>query len=101
MTFSPGRRYGLTGPNGAGNSTFMRILTGDEEADSGRIGLPDKVGILRQDQHAFDEHLVMDTIIQGNRRLWAVNQEKEMLYAKGDSLTEADGERLAELNDRR
>ena len=63
MTFSPGRRYGLTGPNGAGKSTFMRILTGDEDADSGRIGLPDKVGILRQDQHAFDEHTVMDTII--------------------------------------
>ena len=97
MTFSPGRRYGLTGPNGAGKSTFMRILTGEESADSGRIGLPDKVGILRQDQHAFDAFTVMDTVIQGNARLWTVNQEKEVLYAKGEALTEADGERLAEL----
>jgi ATPase subunit of ABC transporter with duplicated ATPase domains len=97
MTFSPGRRYGLTGPNGAGKSTFMRILTGDEDADSGRIGLPEKVGILRQDQHAFDAFCVMDTVIQGNARLWAANQEKEMLYAKGENLTDADGERLAEL----
>ncbi|MDE0881684.1 MAG: ATP-binding cassette domain-containing protein [Myxococcota bacterium] len=97
MTFSPGRRYGLTGPNGAGKSTFMRILTGEEPADSGRISLPEKVGILRQDQHAYDAFTVMDTVIQGNDRLWKVNVEKEEIYAKGDAITDADGERLAEL----
>lgn len=97
MTFSPGRRYGLTGPNGAGKSTFMRILTGEEPADSGRISLPEKVGILRQDQHAYDAFTMMDTVIQGNARLWKVNVEKEEIYAKGDAITDADGERLAEL----
>jgi ATPase subunit of ABC transporter with duplicated ATPase domains len=97
IALSPGRRYGLTGPNGAGKSTLMRILSADEEQDSGTISLPQRIGILRQDQYAFDAFTVMDSVLQGNAKLWAVNQEKEMIYAKGEAITDADGERLAEL----
>ena len=70
-TFLPGRRYGLTGPNGAGKSTFMKILTGDIEPSKGDVTRPKKVGILRQDQFAFDAHRVIDTVIMGNTVLWS------------------------------
>ena len=95
--FSPGNNYGLTGPNGCGKSTFMKILIGDEEPDSGHVSRPPRTGWLRQDHYAFDEFTVMDTVLQGNPRLWAAMQEKEVIYAKGDDITEEDGERLGEL----
>ena len=95
-TFIAGRRYGLTGPNGAGKSTFMKLLTGELEAQRGTVSRPDKIGVLRQDQYAFDAHRVIDTVIMGNRRLWTALQERELLYAKAD-LTDADGMRLGEL----
>ncbi|MEC7750681.1 MAG: ATP-binding cassette domain-containing protein [Myxococcota bacterium] len=97
ISFNPGKRYGLTGPNGAGKSTLMRILCGAEVQDSGQLSIPDRLGILRQDQNAFDAFNVMDTVLQGNQRLFQANQEKEALYAKGELLTDADGERLGEL----
>ena len=97
IVFTPGNRYGLTGPNGAGKSTFMRILAGDVEPDSGQIILPDRMGILRQDQYAFDEYTVMDTVIQGNGRLWKAMEEKEVIYAKGDAIDSDDDIRLGEL----
>lgn len=97
IAFTPGRRYGLTGPNGSGKSTLMRILCGDEVQDHGQLSVPDRLGILRQDQNAFDAYTVMDTVLQGNNKLWQANQEKEALYAKGDLLTDADGERLGDL----
>ena len=95
-TFSRGRRYGLTGPNGAGKSTFMKLLTGEIPAQQGTVVRPEKLGILRQDQFAFDEFRVIDTVIMGNGRLWRALEEREVLYSKGD-LTHEDGMRLGEL----
>ena len=69
-TFSAGRRYGLTGPNGAGKSTFMKLLTGELDPQQGTVVRPKKLGVLRQDQYAFDTYRVIDTVIMGNRRLW-------------------------------
>jgi ATPase subunit of ABC transporter with duplicated ATPase domains len=95
-TFSTGRRYGLTGPNGAGKSTFMKLLTGEQPPQRGTVVRPAKVGVLRQDQFAFDEFRVIDTVIMGNHKLWSALQERERLYAKSD-LTDAEGMRLGEL----
>jgi ATPase subunit of ABC transporter with duplicated ATPase domains len=95
-TFSKGRRYGLTGPNGAGKSTFMKLLTGEQPPQRGTVVRPDKVGVLRQDQYAFDAFRVIDTVIMGNARLWSALQERELLYAKSE-MTDAEGMRLGEL----
>src|ERR1700675_657358 len=97
-TFFAGRRYGLTGPNGAGKSTLMKILTGEIEPTKGNVSRPKKIGVLRQDQFAFDDFRVIDTVIMGYAALWEVLQERETLYAKPhDELTDADGMRLGEL----
>jgi ATPase subunit of ABC transporter with duplicated ATPase domains len=97
-TFVPGRRYGLTGPNGAGKSTFMRILAGELEPTSGSVKRPKKCGVLRQDQFAFDEYRVIDTVIMGNAPLWQAIEEREALWAKPhEEMTDADGMRLGEL----
>jgi ATPase subunit of ABC transporter with duplicated ATPase domains len=95
-TFTSGRRYGLTGPNGAGKSTFMKLLTGELPPQKGTVTRPEKLGVLRQDQFAFDQFRVIDTVIMGNSRLWAALEEREFLYAKAD-MTEQDGMRLGEL----
>ncbi len=95
-TFSAGRRYGLTGPNGAGKSTFMKLLTGELPPQQGNVLRPDKLGVLRQDQFAFDRFRVIDTVIMGNARLWRALEEREQLYAKTD-MTHDDGMRLGEL----
>ncbi len=97
-TFLAGRRYAVSGPNGAGKSTFMKILTGELEPTKGSITRPKKMGILRQDQFAFDAFRVIDTVIMGNAPLWQALQERDALYAKPhDDLTDADGMRLGEL----
>src|SRR5215467_2406703 len=97
-TFMAGRRYAITGPNGAGKSTLMKILTGEIEPTKGNVTRPKKIGVLRQDQFAFDDFRVIDTVIMGNASLWEVLQEREALYAKPhDQLTDADGMRLGEL----
>src|SRR5438045_714507 len=94
--FIAGRRYGLTGPNGAGKSTFMKVLTGELEPQKGNVVRPKKLGVLRQDQYAFDAYRVIDTVIMGNKRLWTALEEREKIYAKTD-MTDADGMRLGEL----
>src|SRR5512140_91582 len=94
--FTPGKRYGLTGPNGAGKSTFMKLLTGELEPQKGTVVRPRKLGVLSQDQFAFDAYRVIDTVIMGNRRLWAAMEEREKIYAKPD-ITDEDGMRLGEL----
>jgi ATPase subunit of ABC transporter with duplicated ATPase domains len=95
-TFIAARRYGLTGPNGAGKSTFMKLLTGELTPQRGTVSRPDKIGVLSQDQYAFDAFRVIDTVIMGNRRLWSALQERDVLYAKAD-MTDDDGMRLGEL----
>ena len=96
VTFTPGRRYGLTGPNGAGKSTFMKILTGELEPQKGSVVRPRKLGILRQDQFAFDAYRVIDTVIMGNGPLWAALGRARPIYEKAE-LTDEDGMRLGEL----
>src|SRR6186713_203910 len=95
-TFSTGRRYGLTGPNGSGKSTFMKLLTGESEPQRGTVVRPRKLGVLRQDQYAFDKYRVIDTVVMGNRRLWNALEERDALYAKPEMSNE-DGMRLGEL----
>jgi ATPase subunit of ABC transporter with duplicated ATPase domains len=94
--FSPGKRYGLTGPNGAGKSTFMKLLTGELDAQKGTVVRPRKLGVLRQDQFAFDAYRVVDTVIMGNKRLWAALEERDKIYEKTE-MSDADGMRLGEL----
>src|SRR5882724_6292529 len=81
-TFISGRRYAITGPNGAGKSTLMKILTGEIDSEKGTVTRPRKMGVLKQDQFAFDEYRVLDTVIMGNTGLWEALQEREILYAK-------------------
>src|SRR6516164_6935509 len=94
--FTPGKRYGLTGPNGAGKSTFMKILTGEMDPQKGTVVRPRKLGVLSQDQFAFDAYRVIDTVIMGNRRLWTALEERDRIYEKPE-MTDADGMRLGEL----
>src|ERR1700752_2869625 len=96
VSFTPGRRYGLTGPNGAGKSTFMKILTGELDAQKGTVVRPRKLGVLRQDQFAFDNYRVIDTVIMGNKPLWAALEERDRIYEKPE-MTDEDGMRLGEL----
>ncbi len=95
-TFTPGRRYGLTGPNGAGKSTFMKVLAGELEPQKGAVVRPRKLGVLRQDQFAFDACRVIDTVIMGNKPLWAALEERDGIYAKSE-MSDDDGMRLGEL----
>jgi ATPase subunit of ABC transporter with duplicated ATPase domains len=95
-TFSAPRRYGLTGPNGAGKSTFMKLLTGELDPQRGTVTRPRKLGVLRQDQYAFDSYRVIDTVIMGNHRLWSALTERDELYARPE-MTHETGMRLGEL----
>ena len=94
--FTPGKRYGLTGPNGAGKTTFMNLLSGDLEPQKGSVVRPKKLSVLSQDQFAFDAHRVIDTVIMGNKRLWAAMEERNHIYEKPEMSNE-DGMRLGEL----
>jgi ATPase subunit of ABC transporter with duplicated ATPase domains len=97
-SFLDGRRYAITGPNGAGKTTLMKILAGEMEPTKGSVSRPKKLGILRQDQFAFDEFRVIDTVVMGNAPLWKALQERDALYEKPhDKLTDKDGMRLGEL----
>jgi len=98
IKFVPGNCYGLIGANGAGKSTFLKILAGLSEADSGTVsvGPRERISFLKQDQFAFDEHTVFNTVIMGNPRLYEVMHEREAIYSKGE-FTEEDGIRSAEL----
>ena len=98
VKFNPGYCYGLIGANGAGKSTFMKILAGQIKADDGEIAVDRgvKVAMLKQDQYAFDEYSVLDTVLMGREDLWKVQQEKDALYAKPE-MTHDEGIRVAEL----
>ena len=94
--FTPGKRYGLTGPNGAGKTTFMHLLTGELDPQKGTVVRPKKFGVLSQDQFAFDAYRVIDTVMMGNKRLWAAMEERDRIHAKAE-LTDEDGMKLGEL----
>ncbi len=97
-SFLAGRRYAITGPNGAGTSTLMKIMTGEIDPTQGEVSRPKKIGVLRQDQFAFDEFRAIDTVIMGNAPLWEALVERDALYSKPhEELTDADGMRLGEL----
>ena len=97
VKFTPGNRYGLTGPNGAGKSTFMRILTGEvEPTNRGTVSRPKKMGVLRQDQFAFDEERILDTVMMGNSRLWNALKERNEL-CNATEFTDEAMNRLGEL----
>ena len=98
MKFLPGNCYGIIGANGAGKSTFLRILSGDLEPTTGTVTIPpnERMSVLQQDQFKYDAFPVLDTVIMGNPRLWEVMKEKDALYMKPD-FSDADGERAAEL----
>lgn len=98
VKFGDGNRYGLIGANGCGKSTFMKILGNDLVPTSGNVNVDygERVGKLRQDQFAFEEHLVIDTVMMGHEELWQVKEERDAIYANPDA-TEDDYMRAAEL----
>lgn len=86
LKFTPGNCYGIIGANGAGKSTFLRILSGDLEPSTGEVVIPEhmRISVLKQDHFAYDDFMVLDTIIMGNVRLYEIMKEKDSLYAKED-----------------
>lgn len=98
LKFIPGNVYGLIGANGAGKSTFVKILAGDLEQTTGTISMDagERMSVLKQDQSSFDEYTVLDTVMRGNERMYEVMQEKDAIYMKPD-FSEEDGNRAAEL----
>src|SRR4029077_17044239 len=98
IKFTPGNCYGLIGANGAGKSTFLKILAGELDADKGEVagGPRERIPVLRQDQFAFDEETVFNTVIMGHKRLYDVMTQRDAIYAK-DEFVGADAVRSAEL----
>ena len=98
IKFTSGNCYGVIGANGAGKSTFLKILSGEIEPQTGSVAMSpgERMSVLNQNQSAYDEYPVLQTVILGNKRLYDIMQEKDILYAKED-FTDADGEKAAEL----
>jgi len=98
VKFGNGNSYGLIGANGCGKSTFMKILGGDLEPSAGNVSKDphERIGKLNQDQFAYEEYAVLDTVIMGHEELWAIKSERDAIYAKPE-MTETDGMRAAEL----
>ncbi|MFJ7979871.1 ABC-F family ATP-binding cassette domain-containing protein [Lysinibacillus xylanilyticus] len=98
IKFTPGNCYGLIGANGAGKSTFLKILSGEIEAQEGHVsmGKDERLSVLKQNHFEYDEYNVLDTVVMGNKRLWEVKAEKDAIYAKED-FSDEDGMRAAEL----
>lgn len=96
----PTRRYGIVGANGTGKSTFLKILSGEEQASTGTVEKAKslKIGILKQDHFRYEQNKLIDVVLRGNQILWDALTEKEGLYAKTD-FTESDGYRLSELEE--
>ena len=100
LQFTPGNCYGIIGANGAGKSTFLKVLSGELESTSGTVEIKPgvRMSVLKQDQNMYDEYSVIDTVIMGNKRLYDCGLEKDALYMKED-FTDEDGLRAAELEE--
>lgn len=100
LQFTPGNCYGIIGANGAGKSTFLKILSGQLEPSTGSVNIDPKarMSVLKQDQTMYDAYTVMDTVIMGNQRLYDCGKEKDAIYAK-DEMTDEDGIRASELEE--
>lgn len=98
IKFTPGNCYGVIGANGAGKSTFMKILSGEIEPTTGQVSITpgERMSVLSQNHFAFDAFPVLQTVMMGNKKLWDVMQQKDAIYAKSD-FTDADGIKAAEL----
>ncbi|MBP0961599.1 MAG: ATP-binding cassette domain-containing protein, partial [Oscillospiraceae bacterium] len=98
LKFTNGNCYGIIGANGAGKSTFLRVLSGDLEPSTGEVSIKKgaRMSVLKQDHFAYEEYTVLDTIIMGNERLYNIMKEKDALYAKED-FSEEDGVKASEL----
>ncbi len=99
LEFTKGKRYGLVGANGAGKTTFLKILSGEIEPTNGEISVDNgvKIGVLSQNQFAFEDFTLKDAVLYGNKRLYEATKEKEKLYAEGDFGDEKVNNRLSEL----
>ncbi len=100
LKFTPGNCYGVIGANGAGKSTFLRILSGDLDSTRGRVEMApgERLSVLKQDHFAFEEYTVLDTVLMGHKKLWDNMQKKNELYAKPD-FNDADGIELGKLEE--
>ena len=98
LKFTPGNCYGIIGANGAGKTTFFKLLAGELEPTKGDITIPEnlRMSVLKQDHFAFDEYTVLDTVIMGNEHLYSVMKEKDAIYEKED-FSDEDGVRASEL----
>ena len=98
LKFTSGNCYGVIGANGAGKSTFLKVLCGELEPTKGSVTKPEnlRMSVLSQDHYAFDEYTVLDTVIMGNKRLYEIMKEKDALYAKED-FSDEDGEKASAL----
>lgn len=101
LKFTPGNCYGVIGANGAGKSTFLKVLSGDVTPTRGSVafGPGERLSVLRQDHFEFDRHTVLDTVLMGHQPLWLIMKEKEALYSKED-FTEEDGLKAGELEEK-
>ena len=100
LSFTSGNCYGIIGANGAGKSTFLRVLSGEVESSAGAVHIDPKarMSVLKQNQELYNEYTVMDTVIMGNKRLYDIGREKDAIYEKPD-FTDADGLRASELEE--
>lgn len=98
LKFTSGNCYGVIGANGAGKSTFLKIISGDVDPTSGSVSFTpgERMAVLKQDHYAFDEFSVIETVMMGHKELYEIMKEKDAIYAKED-FTDADGERAGEL----
>lgn len=98
LSFSKGNCYGVIGANGAGKSTFLKILSGEIEPNKGSVDITpgERMAVLKQNQFEFDEYSVLHTVLMGHKKLWEIMQERDTIYAK-DDFTEEDGLRAGEL----
>lgn len=98
LNLNPKERYAITGANGTGKSTFLKVISGEEQATSGTVEAPNnaKIGFLKQDQFKYEDTMILDVVLQGNKELWEALEEKKLLLDK-DDLSVDDGMRLGEL----